>query len=265
MIDEKGKELVTIEMDNTNLIQKYCFEKYIVNDRNQFARSIALSVANEPSLYNPVFFYGVSGSGKTHLLNAIGNYIVTHNPDTRVLYATAEMFINDVLAAIRSDSSTSMSMLRSKYRDVDVLLLDDIQFIEGKEICSKEFAFTLDSLCMNGKQVVLSANKAPREFEGGDDYLRNRLLSGIVADMGIPDWPENEDIVREKAAEKDLLIDDGVVEYIGKMHCRSLFEIEGAMANLKAYSETVKPLITLDTAKAVLTAGIFDAYDGSEH
>ncbi len=241
-------------MENTNLNLKYSFEKYIYNIRNRFAYSVATIVASEPLKYNPVFFYGVSGSGKTHLLNAIGNYIVEHNPDTRVLYATAEIFTNDVLTAIRGGNTQK---LRSKYRDVDVLLLDDIQIIEGKESTQEEFGFTLDTLYMNGKQVVLSADRAPRDFKRFDDHLRNRLLSGIVADLGIPDWREREDIVREKAVEKGILIDDNVAEYIGNNHCNSLFELEGALENLKAYSEQVKPLIKLDTAKAVLQSAIF--------
>lgn len=249
-------------MENTNLNQKYRFEKYIYNIRNRFAYSVATIVASEPLKYNPVFFYGVSGSGKTHLLNAIGNYIVEHNPDTRVLYATAEMFTNDVVNAIRSGN---MQELRSKYRDVDVLLLDDIQFIEGKESTQEELGFTLDTLYMDGKQIILSADRAPRDFKRFDDRLSNRLLSGIVSDLGIPDWRERSDIVREKAVEKGVLIDENVVEYIGNNHCNSLFELEGVLENLKAYSEQVKPLIKLDEAKAVLTAGIFDAYDGREH
>lgn len=174
-----------------------------------------------------------------------------NNPDVRVLYSTSEMFVNDILEAIRS-SSVGMATLRAKYRDADVLLLDDVQVIEGKESSSEEFRFTLDALIQNGKQVVLSANKSPSELKKFDDYLRSRLVSGIVVNLGIPDWPRNENFIREKASGNGLLLDDGAVEYIGQNSCTSLFELEGALTNLKAYYEQIKPVITLDIAKAVL-------------
>ncbi len=241
-------------MENTNLNQKHTFVKFHLNDGNSFARSVALAVADEPSLYNPVFFYGVSGSGKTHLLNAIGNYVVMKNPDMHVFYATAEMFIDNVIEMVRNGSMESKTALRARYRDVDVLLFDDIQFIEGKNFCAGEFAATLDELLRNGKQVVLSADKAPNEFKECDERLCNRLISGIVADLGIPDWPWNEKIVREKAMERGILLEDSLVQYIGETHCTSLFELEGVLTNLKAYSEFTNTVITLDIARKVLMA-----------
>ncbi len=237
--NETGKKPVyNIVYENANLNPKYKFNTFVVGSSNEFAHSAALAVAETPGgAYNPLFIYGGAGLGKTHLMHSIGHFILEQNINMKVLYVTSEQFTNEVIESIRSGNAVAMTKLREKYRTVDVLMIDDIQFIIGKESTQEEFFHTFNVLHNEGKQIVLSSDKPPKEMETLEERLRSRFEWGLIADIQIPDYETRVAILREKAKVYEKKIDDSIIEYISNNIKSNIRELEGAFNQIIAFSK----------------------------
>ncbi len=228
---------------------KYTFETFVVGASNQFAHAACLAVAESPAKsYNPLFIYGGVGLGKTHLLNAIGNYIADRT-DQRIAYVTTEQFTNEVINSIRYDK---MMELRRRYRNVDMLLIDDIQFLAGKERTQEEFFHTFNSLYEAGKQIVLSSDRFPKEMPSMEERLRSRFEWGLIADLQQPDVETRIAILRKKSEEEGIAINEDVIQLLAANLKSNIREIEGALIRLGAYASLTGQLITVDMAKNIL-------------
>ena len=246
----------------------------------KFAHSACLAVAESPgNAYNPLFIYGGAGLGKTHLMHSIGHFILEHNPNMKVLYVTSESFTNEVIESIRSGNATAMTKLREKYRTVDVLMIDDIQFIIGKESTQEEFFHTFNHLHVSGKQIIISSDKPPKDIETLEARLRTRFEWGLIADISSPDYETRMAILRKKE-ELDGLekyhIPDEVMQYIANNIKSNIRELEGSLNKLIALSnlenkpidiplaaEALKDMISPDDTRAVSPELIMDVV--SEH
>ncbi|HAE44874.1 MAG TPA: chromosomal replication initiator protein DnaA, partial [Lachnospiraceae bacterium] len=205
----------TVISESAGLNPRYRFDTFVVGSNNRLAHSACLAVAETPGLvYNPLFLYGGAGLGKTHLMHSIGHYILEQEPDTKVLYVTSEQFTNEVIESIRSGNAASMARLRDKYRTVDVLLIDDIQFIIGKESTQEEFFHTFNALHAAGKQIVLTSDRPPREMRQLDERFRSRFEMGLTADVQPPDYETRMAILRRNAETLHIRLDDEILEYI---------------------------------------------------
>ncbi len=198
-----------LETNHQTLDPKYTFETFVVGNNNRFAHAAALAVGNEPGTsYNPLFLYGGVGLGKTHLMQAIGNRILENNPKANVLYVTSEKFTNQLINAIK-DSKTEM--FRNKYRNIDVLLIDDIQFIAGKDRIQEEFFHTFNTLREDRRQIIISSDKPPRDIEFLEDRLKSRFEWGLLADISCPDYETRLAILRKKAQDESIIIDESIL------------------------------------------------------
>lgn len=230
-----------INSENANLNPKYRFESFIIGNSNKFAHSAALAVADSPGIaYNPLYLYGGSGLGKTHLMHSIGHYILDQNPNMKILYVTSEKFTNDIVAAIRSGSATKMNDIRNKYRSVDVLMIDDIQYIIGRESTQLEFFNTFNELHSAGKQIVISSDKPPKEMVTLEERFRTRFEWGLTADIQAPDYETRMAILKEKADNCGINIEETVFDYIASNITSNVRELEGAYNKLIAYSRLHK-------------------------
>ena len=204
-----------INYENANLNSKYKFDTFVVGSNNKFAHSAALAVAESPGeAYNPLYLYGGAGLGKTHLMHSIGHFILEQNPKTKVLYVTSETFTNEVIESIRSGNSAAMNKLREKYRTVDVLMVDDVQFIIGKESTQEEFFHTFNVLHTAGKQIVLSSDKPPKEMETLEERFRSRFEWGLTCDIQAPDYETRMAILRKNAENYEKKVNDEIIQYI---------------------------------------------------
>jgi chromosomal replication initiator protein len=236
--------------ESSNLNPKYKFETFVVGSNNKFAQSACLAVAESPGkAYNPLFIYGGAGLGKTHLMEAIGHYVLEADHNMKVLYVTSETFTNDVINSIRNHT---MNTLREKYRTVDVLLIDDIQFIIGKESTQEEFFHTFNELHSQGKQIVLSSDRPPKEMETLDERFRSRFEWGLIVDIQIPDYETRMAILRKYAENSPRAIGDDILEYIGTNIKSNIRELEGTYNKIIAYSRLNNVDVTLDIAKEAL-------------
>ncbi len=235
---------------SSNLNAKYTFDTFVVGGNNKFARQASLAVAESPGeAYNPLYIYGGPGLGKTHLLHSIGNFLINENPDKKVLYVTSEKFLNEVIEGIRSPNSTNaMSKMREKYRSVDILLIDDIQVLIGKESTQQEFFNTFNELYLNGKQIVITSDKPPKEMETLEERIRSRFESGLMADIGCPDYETRVAILRKKVESEKIVLGDDILDYIAENIKSNIRELEGALNKLIAYSNLEKKDITMDIA-----------------
>ena len=225
---EKEKE----EELQSNLNPKYTFENFIVGASNQFAHAAALAVAENPGkAYNPLFIYGGVGLGKTHLMQAIGNYIKKKNPWKKVIYITTESFMNQLIEALKSDT---ISTFREKFRNIDVLLIDDIQFIGGKERTQIEFFHTFNALYDAGKQVVLTSDRPPKDIPTLTERLRSRFEWGLIADIQPPDFETRVAILKRKAELEGIEVSDKVIKLIATIIKSNIRQLEGALIKLKA-------------------------------
>jgi len=255
--DEDKKPQQTVNnYESSNLNPKYRFETYVVGGNNRFAHNASLAVAESPGeAYNPLFLYGGPGLGKTHLMHAIGHYIIENNPGSKVLYVTSEQFTNEVIDSIRNGKAgkgDAMSKLREKYRTVDVLMVDDVQFIIGKESTQEEFFHTFNVLHQAGKQIILSSDKPPKEMETLEERFRSRFEMGLISDIQAPDYETRMAILKKNAEGYIKEIGDDIFEYIATNIKSNIRELEGAYNKIIAYSRLNNVDITLDNAKEAL-------------
>ena len=257
---------------NSNLKSNYSFDNFVVGNSNKFAHAAALSVAENPGkMYNPLFLYGESGLGKTHLMHAIGNYIQTHS-DKRVLYVTSEQFIQDFIRTNRKDDDESnfnyVDFFKNKYRNIDVLLIDDIQFLGGATKTQSEFFHTFNNLYNDSKQIIISSDRSPNDLKVLEDRLRTRFNWGLEVNIFPPDFELRSAIIRKKIAAEKLENDipDDVIEYIASNTGTNVRQLEGAITRLVAYSSMMgSAKIDLDLAmealKDTISTGITEKND----
>lgn len=240
-------------IERANLNPKYTFDTFVVGNNNKFAHAAALAVAESPGkMYNPLFIYGGAGLGKTHLMHSIAHFILSQDSDKKVIYVTSEVFTNELIEAIRNGNNTAITAFREKYRNVDVLLIDDIQFIIGKEATQEEFFHTFNDLHGNGKQIIISSDKPPKEIETLEARLRSRFEWGILADISSPDYETRMAILHKKEEMDGYNIDNEVIKYIATNIKSNIRELEGALNKLVALSNLENREITVELAEDAL-------------
>lgn len=244
-------QLLTIDRNTTNLNPKYTFDTYVMGPSNRFAHATAFQVAEDPGqgFYNPLFIYGDSGLGKTHLLHAIGNYALTLYPHLKVRYVNSEEFTNDFINSIRDHR---IEEFQRRYRQVDILLIDDIQFLDGKEQTMEEFFHTFNSLYNLNKQIVLTSDLPPAKLQGIEDRLRSRFAMGLTADIQAPDLETRIAILRKKAHAESLEVSPSVLEYIASRISSNVRELEGALLRVTAYAQITQQEADVALAEVVL-------------
>lgn len=240
----------TQEYEETKLNPHYVFENFVIGNSNRLAHAAAQAVASDPGhAYNPLFIWGGVGLGKTHLMHAIGNSIVSNNPTLKVVYTSCETFTNEIINAIGNKSTEAF---RKKYRSIDCLIIDDIQFLKGKERTQEEFFHTFNELRDAGKQIIISSDRRPHEIETLEDRLRNRFEQGLIADINAPDLETRIAILRSKAQADNIELPNDVVNLLSTSITTNVREIEGAYTKIKAYSSLLNLPITLDIAQKVI-------------
>ena len=228
---------------------KYTFKNFVVGAGNQFAHAACMAVAEQPGqTYNPLFIYGGVGLGKTHLLNAIGNH-VAEKSDLRIAYLTTEQFTNEVINSIRYDK---MMDLRKRYRHIDMLMIDDIQFLVGKERTQEEFFHTFNALYEGHKQIVLSSDRFPKDMPDIEERLRSRFEWGLIADLQPPDVETRIAILRKKSEDEGVKLPEDVIQFLSTTMKSNIRELEGSLVRLGAYASLTGQVISLDLAKNVL-------------
>jgi len=228
---------------------KYTFKNFVVGAGNQFAHAACMAVAEQPGkAYNPLFIYGGVGLGKTHLLNAIGNH-VAEGTDLRIAYLTTEQFTNEVINSIRYDK---MMDLRKRYRHIDMLMIDDIQFLAGKERTQEEFFHTFNALYEGHKQIVLSSDRFPKDMPDIEERLRSRFEWGLIADLQPPDVETRIAILRKKSEDERVKLPEDVIQFLATTMKSNIRELEGSLVRLGAYASLTGQVITLEMAKNVL-------------
>ena len=242
----------------SNLNPNYTFETFVVGSNNRFAHAASLAVSESPGeVYNPLYIYGGPGLGKTHLMQSIGHFVLTQQPKSKILYVTSEEFTNEVIDSIRNGNPASMQKLRDKYRNVDLLMVDDIQFIIGKESTQEEFFHTFNALHMAGKQIVLSSDKPPKDMEILEERIRSRFECGLMAEINVPDYETRMAILKKKEETDGFHLDDAILEYIATNIKSNIRELEGALNKLLAFSNLEKTEITMEIAERELPKIIF--------
>ena len=241
----------TTETTGAGLNPNFTFDAFVIGDSNRFAHAASLSVAETPARsYNPLFIQGDSGLGKTHLLHAIGNYVRENFPSRHVRYVSTETFLNEFVDAIRTNTTTAF---KRRYRECDVLLVDDIQFIEGKERFQEEFFHTFNSLHGASKQIVITSDRPPRSIATLEDRLRSRFMSGLVADIQPPELETRLAILRKKAEGERATVPHEVLEFIAANVTTNIRELEGALIRVTAYATLNKQPLNRETAELVLS------------
>ena len=237
--------------DESNLNPKYVFETFVIGNSNRFAHAAAQAVANDPAhAYNPLFLYGGVGLGKTHLMHAIGNRIKQNNPSMKVLYTSSEKFTNEIINSIQNKTTEAF---RQKYRNIDCLIIDDIQFLKGKEQTQVEFFHTFNALKDADKQIIISSDRPPREIETLEDRLRSRFDQGLTADIQTPDLETRMAILRTKAASDNIVLPTEVITLLATNIATNIREIEGAYNKIVAYTSLMHMPITVEPAQKVLS------------
>ena len=248
-VSYQKKKPTTEAAEKSNLNPNYTFDTFVVGNNNRFAHSASLAVAESPGeVYNPLFIYGGVGLGKTHLMQSIAHFIQENNPRLKVLYVSSETFTNELIEAIRNGNSSAMLKFREKYRNIDVLLIDDVQFIIGKESTQEEFFHTFNELHVAKKQIILSSDRPPKEMETLEERIRSRFEWGLLADIGSPDYETRMAILRKREELDGFSLDDEILNYIAVNIKSNIRELEGALNKLIAYSNLVKTDITMEIA-----------------
>ena len=247
------KETEKPEVEKPGIIQlnpKYTFDTFVVGSANRFAHAAAVAVAENPAeAYNPLFIHGGVGLGKTHLMHAIGHYVQQQYPEKRLLYVTSETFINELISAIQQGRNTQF---RNRFRTVDILMVDDIQFIAGKDSTQEEFFHTFNELFEHGKQIILTSDKPPQDIAKLEERLRSRFAWGLIADIQRPDVETRTAILRAKAISEGVKVPDEVLGLIADHVNSNIRELEGSFNKLVAYSMLVSEPITMDLARVAL-------------
>ncbi|UNK18492.1 chromosomal replication initiator protein DnaA [Paenibacillus sp. N3/727] len=238
------------EIQSHMLNQKYTFDTFVIGSGNRFAHAASLAVAEAPAkAYNPLFLYGGVGLGKTHLMHAIGHYILEHNPSSKVVYISSEKFTNEFINSIRDNRAESF---RNKYRNVDILLIDDIQFLAGKESTQEEFFHTFNALHEERKQIIISSDRPPKEIPTLEERLRSRFEWGLITDIQPPDLETRIAILRKKARAENLDIPNEAMMYIANQIDTNIRELEGALIRVVAYSSLTNQDVTTHLAAEAL-------------
>lgn len=234
----------------SNLNPRYTFENCVVGNHNRFCHAAALAVAETPAqTYNPFFIYGGVGLGKTHLMQAIAHFALRHHPELQVRYVTAEQFTNDLIHAL---STKTMKAFRDKYRKIDLLMIDDVQFLEGKERTQEEIFHTFNALHQSGKQIVLSSDRPPQTLTALEDRLRSRFEWGLIADIQSPDVETRQAILQQKSDRENISVCPDVLKLIAGHYPNNVRELEGAFNKITAYSMLTNTILDVETARSVL-------------
>lgn len=235
----------------SNLDQKYTFSTFVIGDNNRFAQAAALAVAEAPGLsYNPLFIYGGVGLGKTHLVQAVGNEILARTPNKKVLYVTSETFTNDFINGIRDNST---EQFRQKYRNIDVLIIDDIQFLAGKERIQEEFFYTFNSIRENNGQIILTSDKPPKDINPLAERLKSRFLDGLTVDISSASYETRLAILRKRVQQENIVIDDIVLSNIAEKIDTNIRELVGALTKVVALANFAHCPITFEFAEKALS------------
>ena len=251
---QKNKAVVSPDViQSANLNPKYTFDTFVVGSNNNLAHAAALAVAESPGeIYNPLFIYGGVGLGKTHLMHAIAHFILKNNPRAKILYVSSETFTNELIDAIRNKNNITTTEFREKYRNNDVLLIDDIQFIIGKESTQEEFFHTFNTLYESKKQIIISSDKPPKEIETLEERLRSRFEWGLTVDIQSPDYETRMAILRKKEEMEGYNIDNEVIKYIANNIKSNIRELEGAINKVMAFAKLEQREVNLELAEQAL-------------
>ena len=250
IISSKSNDKEEIDYSNQTLNPKYTFETFVVGNNNRFAHAAALAVGDNPAkTYNPLFIYGGVGLGKTHLMQAVGNRILQNNHSMNIVYVTSEKFTNHLINSIREGKNDPF---RNKYRSADALLIDDIQFIAKKERVQEEFFHTFNTLYENGKQIIISSDKPPRDLPFLEDRLKSRFEWGLLADISCPDYETRVAILRKKALDESIIIDDEILADIATKIDSNIRELEGVFNKIVARASLTHSPITIELAENVI-------------
>lgn len=252
VISDKKSNVSDLELEHNRqtLNPKYTFETFVVGNNNRFAHAAALAVGNEPGKsYNPLFIYGGVGLGKTHLMHAIGNRILENNPRANVLYVPSEKFTNQFINALKDNKT---ELFKNKYRSIDALLIDDIQFIAGKDRVQEEFFHTFNTLREEGKQIIISSDKPPRDIQFLEDRLKTRFEWGLLADISCPDYEIRLAILRKKAQDENIIIEDSILSDIATKIDSNIRELEGVFNKIVARASLTHTPITIELAENII-------------
>lgn len=249
----KPAKSVPVSSSQANLNPRYTFDTFVVGNNNKMAHAASLAVAESPAeIYNPLFIYGGVGLGKTHLMHSIAHFILKNNPEMKVLYVTSEKFTTELIDAIRNKNNITTTEFRKKYRNIDVLLIDDIQFIANKESTQEEVFHTFNTLYEAKKQIILSSDRPPRDIEMLEERLRSRFEWGLTVDIGAPDYETRMAILRKKEEMDGYNIDNEVIQYIATNIVSNIRELEGALTKIVAMSRLTEKEINLELAEKAL-------------